>query len=114
VPLLPEHLLLLLGFAIPLGIDERSVSSGHLFLRLPCPYTTPPILFPVFYSSHIGDEFSRNEYGNLTFRTPRIFSTLIGSPLPAHPRDDDHGPPGARKTLEAFSSTLRDKTDLDA
>jgi hypothetical protein len=52
--------------------------------------------------------------GVLPFLTPRIFSTLIGSPLPAHPRDDRHGPPGARKTLEAFSSTLRDKTDLDA
>jgi hypothetical protein len=45
--------------------------------------------------------------------TPRIFSPLIGCPLPAHPRDDPHGPHGARKTLEAFSSTLRD-TDLDA
>ena len=46
--------------------------------------------------------------------TPRIFSPLIGCPLPAHPRDDPHGPHGARKTLEAFSSTLRDNTDLDA
>jgi hypothetical protein len=45
--------------------------------------------------------------------TPRIFSPLIGCPLPAHPRDEPHGPHGARKTLEAFFSTLRD-TDLDA
>jgi hypothetical protein len=52
--------------------------------------------------------------GVLPSRTPRIFSRLIGSPLPAHPRDDHHDPHGARKTLEAFSSTLRDKTDLDA
>jgi hypothetical protein len=64
--LLPEHLLLLVGFAIPLGI-ERPVFSGHLLLRLPCPYATPPFLFPVFYSSHIGDEFGRNECGGLTF-----------------------------------------------
>jgi hypothetical protein len=52
--------------------------------------------------------------GVLPSRAPRIFSPLIEYPLPAHPRDDHHGPPGARKTLEAFSSTLRDKTDLDA
>ena len=112
--LLPKHLLLLFGFAIPLGI-ERPVFSGHLLLRLPCPSATPPFLFPVFYSSHIGDEFGRNEYGSLPFRTPRIFSPMmIGCPLPAHPRDDNHVPHGAWKTFEAFSSTLRDKTDLDA
>jgi hypothetical protein len=52
--------------------------------------------------------------GVLPSRTPRISSPLIGCPLPAHPRDDHHGPHGARKTLEAFSSTLRDNTDLDA
>jgi hypothetical protein len=44
--LLLEHLLLLLlGFAIPLGF-ERPVFSGHLLLRLHCPYATPPFLFP--------------------------------------------------------------------
>jgi hypothetical protein len=58
--LLPEHLLLLVELAIPLGF-ERPVFSGHLLLRLPCPYATPPCLFPVFYSSHIGDKFGRNE-----------------------------------------------------
>ena len=42
---LPEHLLLLVGLVIPLGI-ERPVFSGHLLLRLPCPYATPPFLFP--------------------------------------------------------------------
>jgi hypothetical protein len=42
---LPEHLLLLVEFAIRLGF-ERPVFSGHLFLRLPCPYVTPPFLFP--------------------------------------------------------------------
>jgi hypothetical protein len=41
---LPEHLLLLVGFAIPLGF-ERPVFSGHLLLRLPCLYATPPFLF---------------------------------------------------------------------
>jgi hypothetical protein len=50
----------------------------------------------------------------LPSRTPRIFSPPIECPLPAHPRDDHHDPHGARKTLEAFSSTLRDETDLDA
>jgi hypothetical protein len=52
--------------------------------------------------------------GVLPSRTPRIFSPPIECPLPAHPRDDHHDPHGARKTLEAFSSTLRDETDLDA
>jgi hypothetical protein len=52
--------------------------------------------------------------GVLPSRTPRIFSPPIECPLPAHPRDDHHDPHGARKTLEAFSSTLRDNTDLDA
>jgi hypothetical protein len=68
--LLPAHLLLLVGLVIPLGI-ERPVFSGHRFLRLPSPYATPPFLFPIFHSSHIGDEFGRNEYR--------------GSYLPAHP-----------------------------
>ncbi len=107
----PEHLLLLVEFAIPLGF-KRPVFSGHLLLRLPYLYATPPFLHHI-HSSHIGDEFGRNEYGILPSRTPRIFSTLIGSPFPAHPRDDHHVPPGARKTLEAFSSTLQDNTDLD-
>jgi hypothetical protein len=52
--------------------------------------------------------------GVLPSRTPRIFSPPIECPLPAHPRDDHHDPHGVRKTLEAFSSTLRDETDLDA
>ena len=52
--------------------------------------------------------------GGLPSYTPRIFSPLIGNPHPAHPQDDHHGPHGARKTFEAFSSTLRDETDLDA
>jgi hypothetical protein len=52
--------------------------------------------------------------GVLPSRTPRIFSPPIKCPLPAHPRDDHHDPHGARKTFEAFSSTLRDNTDLDA
>src|ERR671914_2540959 len=52
--------------------------------------------------------------GVLPSRTPRICSPPIECPLPAHPRDDHHDPPGARKTLEAFSSTLRDETDLVA
>jgi hypothetical protein len=52
--------------------------------------------------------------GVLPSRTPRTFSPPIGCPLPAHPRDDHHDPHGARKTLEPFSSTLRDNTDLDA
>jgi hypothetical protein len=52
--------------------------------------------------------------GVLPSRTPRIFSPPIECPLPAHPRDDHHDTHGARKTLEAFSSTLRDETDLDA
>jgi hypothetical protein len=52
--------------------------------------------------------------GVLPSRTLRIFAPPIECPLPAHPRDDHHDPHGARKTLEAFSSTLRDNTDLDA
>jgi hypothetical protein len=52
--------------------------------------------------------------GVLPSRTPRNFSPPMECPLPAHPRDDHHGPPGARKTLAAFSPTLRDETDLDA
>jgi hypothetical protein len=51
--------------------------------------------------------------GVLPSRTPRIFSPPIESPLPAHPRDDHHDPPGARKTLEAFSAKLRNDTHLD-
>src|SRR5215212_12157450 len=107
--LLPEHLLLLFGFAIPLGI-ERPVFSGHLLLRLPCPSATPPFLFPVFYSGHIGDEFGRNECGGLTFLHTQNLLSPDRVPLRAHPRDDHHVPPGVRKTLEAFSSTLRDET----
>jgi hypothetical protein len=71
-------------------------------------------LFPVFYSSHIRDEFGRNEYRDLTFPHTQNLLSPDRVPLPAHPREDHHLPHGARKTLEAFSSTLRDKTDLDA
>jgi hypothetical protein len=110
--LLPEHLLLLVEFAIPLGI-ERPVFSGHLFLRLPCPYATPPFLHHIHFS-HIGEEFGRNEYGGLTFLHTQNLLSPDRVLLRAHPRDDHHGPPGARKILEAFSSTLRDETDLDA
>jgi hypothetical protein len=64
-----------------------------------------------FYSSHIGDVFGRKEYGSLTFPHTQNFLSPDRVPLPAHPRDDHHVPHGARKTLEAFSSTLRDKID---
>jgi hypothetical protein len=83
-------------------------------LRLPCPSATPPSLFPVFYSSHIGDEFGRNEYRGLTFLHTQNLLSPDRVPLPAHPQDDHHDPHGARKTFEAFSSTLQNETDLDA
>ena len=79
--LLPEHLLLLVGFAIPLRY-ERPVFSGHLFLRLPCPYATPPFLHHIHFS-HIGDEFGRNECGGLTFLHTQNGDTLMSRD---HPR----------------------------
>jgi hypothetical protein len=41
--LLPEHLLLLVGLVIPLGI-ERPVFSRPLLLRLPRPYATVSVI----------------------------------------------------------------------
>ena len=64
-----------------------------------------------FYSSHIGDVFGRKEYGSLTFPHTQNLLSPDRVPLRAHTRDDHHVPHGARKTLEAFSSTLRDKID---
>jgi hypothetical protein len=78
--LLPEHLLLLVGFAIPL-LYERPVFSGHLFLRLPCPYATPPFLHHI-HSSHIGDEFGRNECGGLTFLHTQNGNALMSRDYP--------------------------------
>src|ERR671912_626100 len=49
----PEHLLQLVGFAIPLRF-ERPVFSGHLLLRLPCPCATPPFLFQLRQDSSPG------------------------------------------------------------
>src|SRR5215218_8719872 len=94
--LLPEHLLLLVGFVIPLGFG-RPVFSRHLFRRLPSPYATPPFLFQLPQGSSPGrtgrpscaERFAASARA-LSSRAARTFS---GSVLPAE-ESSTHRPKG--------------------
>src|SRR5688500_16834754 len=107
--LLPKHLLLLVGFAIPLGFG-RPVFSGHLLLRLPCPWATPPFLFQLPQgSSHArtgrpscAERFAASARA-LSSRAARTFS---GSVLPAE-ESSTHRPQGDLPSADTWAELHR-------
>jgi hypothetical protein len=107
--LLPKHLLLLVGFAIPLGFG-RPVFSGRLFLRLPCPCATPPSLFRLPQGSSPGRTRrpSRAEMFAASARalSSREARTFSGSVLPAE-EGSTHRPKGDPPSADTLAALHR-------
>src|ERR687897_862574 len=107
--LLPKHLLLLVGFAIPLGFGSP-VFSGHLLLRLPCPCATPPFLFQLRQGSSSGrtgrpscaERFAASARA-LSSRAARTFS---GSVLPVE-ESSTHRPKGDPPSADTWAELHR-------
>ena len=107
--LLPRQFLLLVGFAIPLGFG-RPVFSGHLFLSLPCPCATLPVLFQLPQGSSPGrtgrpsctERFAASARA-LSSRAARTFS---GSVLTAE-ESSTHRPKGDPPSADTWAELHR-------
>src|SRR5688500_3091568 len=107
--LLSEHLLVLVGFAIPLGF-ERPVFSGHLLLRLPCPCATPPFLFQLPHGSSPG-RTGRTSCAERFADSARALSsraarTFAGSVLPVE-ESSTHRPKGDPPSADTWAALHR-------